>query len=240
MTAIRTRPERLSFGIVLAAVGGYLDAYTFIGHGGVFANAQTGNVVVFAVFASDGRWHEAWLRVPAVVAFAVGIIAAEEMGRPYLRAKLRRPTRVVLVMEIVLLAILATLGPGRPDLIYTVTISFVAALQFATFRVLADTPYTSVLATGNMRSMIASTIQWRTERDHEAGQRAVRLGLTVGAFILGAAGGAAYTRHSGSVAIWVASAALALVLIGLIVETRQLEHPRPADPPADTTTDQQA
>jgi uncharacterized membrane protein YoaK (UPF0700 family) len=224
MTAIRTRPERLTFGIILAAVGGYLDAYTFVGHGGVFANAQTGNVVLFAVFASDGRWHDAWLRVPAVAAFAVGIIVAEEMGRPLLRAKLRRPTRVVLIIEICLLAILAALGSGTADLVYTVTISFVAALQFATFRVLADTPYTSVLATGNMRSMIASAIQWRTEGDRPAGQRALRLGSTIAAFVLGAAGGAAYTRHSGSVAIWAASAALVLVLIGLVVETRQIEQ----------------
>jgi uncharacterized membrane protein YoaK (UPF0700 family) len=235
MTAIRTRPERLTFGLILAAVGGYLDAYTFVGHGAVFANAQTGNVVLFAVFASDGRWHDAWLRVPAVAAFAVGIIVAEEMGRPLLRAKLRRPTRVVLGVEIGLLAILATLGSGTSNLVYTVTISFVAALQFATFRVLTDTPYTSVLATGNMRSMIASAVQWRTEGDRQAGRRALRLGSTVAAFSLGAAGGAAYTRHGGSVAIWVASAALLLVLIGLIVETRQIEqvHPAGPDQPAD-------
>jgi uncharacterized membrane protein YoaK (UPF0700 family) len=28
----------------LACVGGFLDAYTFVGYNGVFANAQTGNV----------------------------------------------------------------------------------------------------------------------------------------------------------------------------------------------------
>jgi uncharacterized membrane protein YoaK (UPF0700 family) len=238
VTAIRTRPERLTFGIILAAVGGYLDAYTFVGHGGVFANAQTGNVVLFAVFASDGHWHDAWLRVPAVAAFAVGIIVAEEMGRPALRAKLRRPTRVVLAIEIGLLAILAALGSATADLVYTVTISFVAALQFATFRVLADTPYTSVLATGNLRSMIASAIQWRTEGDRPAGRRALRLGSTVAAFVLGAAGGAAYTRHSGAVAIWVASAALAVVLVGLIVETRQVERGHSTDVSTDPATDQ--
>jgi uncharacterized membrane protein YoaK (UPF0700 family) len=225
VTTIRTRPERLAFGVLLTAVGGYLDAYTFVGHGGVFANAQTGNIVLLAVFSSDGRWHDALLRVPAIVAFVVGIVVAEEMGRPALRAWLRRPTRVVLIVEIVILAGLATLPAGTSDLIYNGAISFAAALQFATFKALADTPYTSILATGNMRSMIASVIQWRADGNGVAGRRAARLAATVAAFVLGAVGGAAYTRHAGSVAVWVASLGLAVVLIGLVVETRHLERP---------------
>jgi uncharacterized membrane protein YoaK (UPF0700 family) len=34
MPAIRTRPENLSTGVLLAGVGGFLDAYTFVGRGG--------------------------------------------------------------------------------------------------------------------------------------------------------------------------------------------------------------
>jgi len=33
-------------GALLAVVGGFLDVYTFISRDGVFANAQTGNVVL--------------------------------------------------------------------------------------------------------------------------------------------------------------------------------------------------
>jgi uncharacterized membrane protein YoaK (UPF0700 family) len=233
VTAIRTRPERLSFAILLAVVGGYLDAYTFVGHGGVFANAQTGNFVLFAVFASDGRWHEALLRAPAIAAFVIGIIVAEELGRPYLRALVRRPTRVVLVTEIIVLVVLAPLPSGTPDVVYNVAISFAAALQFATFKALADTPYTSILATGNMRSLVVSAIQWRADGSRVAGRRALRLGATVVAFAVGAAAGAVYTRHSGSVAVWVPSIGLLVVLIGLVIETRQVEHPR-ADPTDDS------
>jgi uncharacterized membrane protein YoaK (UPF0700 family) len=47
--SIRNRPEAVPVGFLLSAVGGYLDAYTYVGHGGVFANAQTGNVVLLAV-----------------------------------------------------------------------------------------------------------------------------------------------------------------------------------------------
>ena len=49
MPSIRTRPESLPLGLLLAAVGGFLDAFTFAGYGGVFANTQTGNIVLMGI-----------------------------------------------------------------------------------------------------------------------------------------------------------------------------------------------
>ena len=51
--------ESVPFGILLAIVGGFIDAYTFIGRGGVFANAQTANIVLLGVYASEGNWSYA-------------------------------------------------------------------------------------------------------------------------------------------------------------------------------------
>ena len=41
--------EHYITGIILSVVGGFLDAYTYIARGGVFANAQTGNIVLFGI-----------------------------------------------------------------------------------------------------------------------------------------------------------------------------------------------
>ena len=38
--------ERLRVGLCLTWVGGFLEVYTFLLHGGVFANAQTGNLLL--------------------------------------------------------------------------------------------------------------------------------------------------------------------------------------------------
>ena len=46
--------DSLHLGLLLAMVGGYLDAYTFVGRGGVFANAQTGNIVLLGIYAAQG------------------------------------------------------------------------------------------------------------------------------------------------------------------------------------------
>lgn len=41
--------EFYGVGVMLAIVGGYLDAYTYISRDHVFANAQTGNMVLLAI-----------------------------------------------------------------------------------------------------------------------------------------------------------------------------------------------
>ena len=43
--------EMLRVGLCLAFTGGFLDAYTYLLRGGVFANAQTGNMVLMALYA---------------------------------------------------------------------------------------------------------------------------------------------------------------------------------------------
>ena len=45
--------ESLIVGIMLALSGGFLDTYTYTLRGGVFANAQTGNLVLMAVKLAD-------------------------------------------------------------------------------------------------------------------------------------------------------------------------------------------
>ena len=39
--------ETIELGIFLALAGGFMDAYSYICRGGVFANAQTGNILLF-------------------------------------------------------------------------------------------------------------------------------------------------------------------------------------------------
>ena len=45
----------LAVGILLALAGGFMDAYSYMARGHVFANAQTGNILLVAVAISEGR-----------------------------------------------------------------------------------------------------------------------------------------------------------------------------------------
>src|SRR5690349_7724727 len=123
MTGIRTRNDAVAIGVLLAAVGGFLDAYTFVQHG-VFANAQTGNVVLFSVEAASRHWHEAVLRLLPIAAFMVGVVATETLARPRVRRQVRRPLRVALGAEIVILAGVACLPDDAPAAFVTIPVAF--------------------------------------------------------------------------------------------------------------------
>src|ERR1700684_2079146 len=115
--------------MLLSLAGGFLDAFTWVGHGGVCANAQTGNVVLFGVLAASGKWTEALYHVPPVVAFLVGVFLAN-----WLRiAGGRRAPLPGLGLEIALLVVVAVLPSTFPDLPIVIGIAFVAALQMASF-----------------------------------------------------------------------------------------------------------
>jgi uncharacterized membrane protein YoaK (UPF0700 family) len=222
MTGIRLRPESLLVGALLAGVGGYLDAYTYVGHR-VFANAQTGNVVLFAFYAANGLWREAGMRILPVAGFIVGVVLAETLGRPRSRVLLRRPLRVALGLEIVIVAGVAALPRSAPVLLVTVPIGVAAAIQFATFRTVITTPYTSLMTTGNLRTATSAAYKWLADRDPEAAQHARRLVGVISAFVIGAVLGAILTDHLGPPAGGVAAGALLLTLIILIRETHALE-----------------
>src|SRR5271154_3321911 len=72
-------PPETTMGIacMLSLSGGFLDAFTFVGHGQVFANAMTGNVVLLGVFAAAGDWRGALDHIPPIFAFLAGVFMAQ-------------------------------------------------------------------------------------------------------------------------------------------------------------------
>jgi uncharacterized membrane protein YoaK (UPF0700 family) len=223
MTGLRTRPDSIGPGILLTGVGGFLDAFTFVQHR-VFANAQTGNVVLLTVELSDHQWAAAARRLAPIIAFIVGVALAETTAHPAVRRVLRRPIRVIMGVEIGLLAIIAVLPNSTPGALVTTTVSFVAALQFATFRTLVDSPYSSLLTTGNLRALISALYKLLQSRATSDSRTVIRFGLVVLAFAVGALVGAIITKHINIHAAAVPAGALVVVLVWFILETHGLEQ----------------
>ncbi|WP_042423782.1 YoaK family protein [Streptacidiphilus anmyonensis] len=231
MVTIHRRTDNLPVGALLACVGGFLDAFTLVLYQ-VFANLQSGNVVLFWTQITSWHWQAAALRLVPIVAFVAGVLVVDLLGTPRLMAVVRRPLRLVVTIEIVLLAAVASL-PGHPPAgVTTVTVAFVAALQFSTFTTLHDAPYATVMTSGNLRQCIVATRRWLVDRDAAARSRAQQYGVIVGSFTIGALIGVLCTRWLGQPAIAVAAAILAVVLALLIRETRRLERRTAATAPA--------
>jgi len=201
----------LRLATLLVGVGGFIDAYSYIKRGGVFANAQTANVVLFGVGAALGRWAEAWRHVPAIGAFVLGIVFAEWVRRGP-RAVVGRPARAALVAEALLLIVVGFLPGSFPAALVVALLSFAAGVQGAMFATVHGWSYVSTLATVNLRTMTHSAYAAVADRDLVARRQTATFALLVVAFAAGAAAGGVASLHLHEHAVWIAAALLALSL----------------------------
>ena len=196
--------ESVELGILLAIVGGFLDAYTFVGRGGVFANAQTGNVVLMGIEAATGEWSQAVLHAVPILAFAIGVVVAEMIKKPSMRLFVPDAERSILILEIAVLFIIGFIPYTSPNIIVTVAISFVSAVQVSSFRKLVGSPYNTTMITGNLRSAIHEVYTAVTKKDNESALQAVRFSTINLSFLVGAILGGLLTSFIGIKAVWIA------------------------------------
>jgi uncharacterized membrane protein YoaK (UPF0700 family) len=98
--------ESLQLGILLSIVGGFLDSYTFVARGGVFANAQTGNIVFVGIEAAKGDWSQALAYIPPILAFVMGVIVSEMIKKSPSNRLVPDSARAILILEIAILFII--------------------------------------------------------------------------------------------------------------------------------------
>ena len=131
----RQMSDTFLIAVLLAVVGGSLDAYSYVARGHVFANAQTGNIVLFGLHLADGEWMQAGTYIIPVLAFVLGIFIDEWIKKfisPLPKVHWRQ---IVLLFEIAMLSIVAWLPFGeRHDIVANVLVSFVCSMQVQSFR----------------------------------------------------------------------------------------------------------
>ncbi|NHC41078.1 DUF1275 domain-containing protein [Bacillus sp. MM2020_1] len=216
-------------GILLAIVGGFLDAYTFISRDGVFANAQTGNMVLLAVKAANKDWRGSLLFIPPIIAFILGVLVSEIVKIPHLRELLHSYRRSILIMECSVLITVGLLPKSVPNIVVTVCIAFVSSLQISTFNKLDKWAYNSTMTTGNLRTATQAAYLAIKERDREAKKQFIEFFMIILSFLFGALTGTFSTTYIGNTSIFIASGILVIATIlyhrdrGYLSETIKLK-----------------
>ena len=131
--------------------GGLQDAYTYLCRGKVFANAQTGNIVLFSAYLFDGDWAHSRRYLVPVLSFMLGIFVAECIHRHFKHMERVHWRQLILLAEIVLLFLVGFL-PQEGNTAANALVSFVCAMQVQTFRKVRGHAYASTMCIGNMRS----------------------------------------------------------------------------------------
>ncbi len=209
--------------ILLAAAGGFLDGFTYVGHGHVFANAMTGNVVLLGVNCVSGSWHTGFRHLPPIAAFLLGVSTARAIQLPSLQKRLRYPYLTVLALEIVILAILSLMPASVPDLWITISIAFAASVQVETFRQVNGHSYNSTFTTGNLRTLSEGACDWLFQgHSPEAARMVCDFAMICMAFFIGAMAGGYTTPKLGNRALWIDLVLLLMVAWRVCVRSARL------------------
>lgn len=217
MTRRHSVSETFPVGALLAIVGGFLDAYTYLCRGGVFANAQTGNIVLVGIRLAQGNLGSCLYYLMPILAFAVGVLAAEEIRQRYQDHNKFHWRQVIIAFEALVLLAIAFI-PTSGNMAANILISFVCSLQVQSFRTIYGNAYATTMCTGNLRSATESLwLFWRTKNSVDL-QKSRWYYSVIAFFVLGALAGVLLIRLLNLYAILFACALLAVVFTLLSVE----------------------
>ena len=195
---------------ILAFSGGFQDAYTYNVRDEVFSNAQTGNVVLMSQHFLMGEWTTGLRYLFPILAFAFGVLIAEQIGHHYKYAKKLHWRQIILLFELILLFAVGFI-PGRYNLLATMLVSFTCAMQVQTFRTVKGYGYASTMCIGNLRSGTESLSVYLREKQVGALKKAMHYYGIILIFAVGAGIGGVCSLAVGTKAIWVSSALLLVV-----------------------------
>ena len=223
MSRAKQESESIELAILLALSGGIMDAYSYLVRDHVFANAQTGNMLLFGVNLATGDWAQCLHYAVPVVCFAAGIALCHTIKIVATEEHLHW-RQMALIIEAVLLVVVGFVPEGRSLYANGLT-SFACGIQVQAFRKFHGRPLATTMCIGNLRSGTQALVTYASGRD----QKQLRGGLlsffVITCFVLGAVIGNWAIPALGTHMIWIAPVLLAVSFLIMFVdrEKRRVE-----------------
>jgi uncharacterized membrane protein YoaK (UPF0700 family) len=214
--------ESMPIGLVLALVGGFMDAYTYINHGNVFATGQTGNLVLIGIRFAAKNYYGAMLAFVPIIFFILGVFSYEHLKNRLKMEKKKNWQCYILFFEIVIFYLVGLLPLTIPNMVANAFISFASALQFCSFRTLVDGPYATVFCTGNIRSSVELFYKGFVQKDKVAFLSARRYSYIILFFLFGGTIAAVLSNYLLGKTIWVCCLFLIIPLVYIYRANRNL------------------
>lgn len=179
--------DSLPLAIMLAFSGGLMDAYSYLERGHVFANAQTGNIVLFSINLTTGNFMPALTYLLPVVAFAIGIALASLL-RIHYRGRPRVHWRQIVVLIEALLFFCVAFIPQTFNLLANSLISFACGAQVESFRKVQNKEMgiATTMCIGNLRSGVQAICEYHVTKNKATLKRGLYAFTIIIGFALGA------------------------------------------------------
>ncbi len=170
---------------LLIFTAGWFGAYTFLLRGGVFCNAQTANVVLFALAIGNGAWTKAAYLIIPITAYFAGAFLSEYLGKSVKKIHFLRWDTVLIGIEIIVVIVLGVLPKNAPDQICQIALNFICSMQFNTFRQVKGVPAATTFVTNHIRQVGSSAAKYLRHHDDNSLENIKVHGALILFFLLG-------------------------------------------------------
>ena len=200
---------------LLIMSAGWFGAYTFILRGGVFCNAQTANVVLFAIALGQREWLRAAYLIIPISAYFAGAFFSEFLGKSVKKLHFLRWDTVLIGIEIIVVICLGLLPKEAPDQICQVALNFICSMQFNTFRQVQGVPAATTFVTNHIRQVGSFTAKYVRHRDPAIAERIRTHGSLILCFVCGGIAGAVFCSLAAYRSIWGSAIILLIIFLRL-------------------------
>ena len=215
----RQMSESFLTAAVLSISGGLQDVYTYVSRGEVFANAQTGNIVLFSQNVFARNWELTIRYLVPVLFFAFGVTVATWIRQFFQNAQRLHWRQIILLIEIVLLFLVGFM-PEEQNLIANALVSFSCAMQVQSFRKVASYAFASTMCIGNLRSGMEALCSYQQNHNEQMLYKSFHYFGIIFLFALGAGIGSRFIPILGMHTIWISCL---LLIVGFIAMFKQEE-----------------
>ena len=209
--------ESIEVGIFLALSGGFMDAYSYINRGKVFANAETGNIILMALKVCEGKFFEAVNYLIPIISFAVGVAICEIIKYRKERINMIHWRQILVLFEIFAFIVVGFL-PQEMNRVANSIISMISGIQFATFPKIRGTAIATTMCTGNLKTGTQNMYRGIKTGDRSAIEKGLYYYVCILVFIAGTAIGYFAVKLMAEKAIFLAALAMINIFIMMFKE----------------------
>ena len=197
--------------------GGFQDAYSYICRGNVFANAQTGNIVLLSGHLISGQFIKAIHYIFPILAFLSGIYLTEWIQYLYKKNRILHWRQIILFFEIVAMVFVGCL-PSSMNVLANIILSFSCAMQVSSFKKFRGITFATTMCIGNMRNATESLAQYHIYSQKESIYKSLHYYGAIVIFSFGSSLGFIFSKLLGLISIWIAALFLFVGFILMLIK----------------------
>jgi len=200
-------------GILISIIGGMLEAYTFLLRGGVFCNAQTGNIVLMMINIIKRDYFKGFLYSLSITAFIIGTFLSKFVVDHFSKQKRERWHIVLIFFITILLVIVGFIPKIGGDYLANLLVSFICAIFYNTYREAGGVMYSGVMCTNNLRIASSHFYEFLFLKKGEAAYSFIKYAILLASFIAGVAVEVIISKFMGIHSVIIAAAICGLMFL---------------------------